>query len=369
MGVRCSTTTSMSISSRRETQVNETAPRTDPDERVVLDLGEGRLPAHPGVRRLREAGPPADPDLPVVPEPVVVGRPRSRAGRPSSGFTVNVHQWIPGFEPPYVIANVALADDPSVHLTTNIVGCEPDDVHIGQVVSVVFEEQEDVWLPLFEPTGGDRPRRPGARTEAACPPGAGQRDRFEHRAVLSGVGRSKLGRRLMVDPLSLTVDACLAAVADAGLTLDDIDGLSTYPGGGGHGHERRRGHRGRGGAPAPADVDQRWRRSARAGRRGDRRRHGGRDGAVPPRPLLPHGLGVDLCHAWARRGTGQPPGLGGHAGVARPLRRAVRGQLDRHERQPVPAPLRRHPRDARPHRPQRHGPTRRATRPPSTATR
>ena len=36
----------------------------------------------------------------------------------------------------------------------------------------------------------------------------------------------------MVDPLSLTVDACLAAVADAGLTLDDIDGLSTYPGAG-----------------------------------------------------------------------------------------------------------------------------------------
>ena len=54
-------------------------------------------------------------------------------------------------------------------------------------------------------------------------------DRFEHRSVLSGVGRSAIGRRLMVDPLSLTVDACLAAVADAGLTLDDIDGLSTYP--------------------------------------------------------------------------------------------------------------------------------------------
>jgi acetyl-CoA acetyltransferase len=34
----------------------------------------------------------------------------------------------------------------------------------------------------------------------------------------------------MVDPLSLTIDACLAAVADAGLNLDDIDGLSTYPG-------------------------------------------------------------------------------------------------------------------------------------------
>ena len=34
----------------------------------------------------------------------------------------------------------------------------------------------------------------------------------------------------MRDPLSLTVDACLLAVADAGLTLGDIDGLSTYPG-------------------------------------------------------------------------------------------------------------------------------------------
>jgi acetyl-CoA acetyltransferase len=60
-------------------------------------------------------------------------------------------------------------------------------------------------------------------------------DRFEHKAVLSGIGRSKLGRRLMVDPLSLTVDACLQAVEDAGLTLDDIDGLSTYPGGAGMG--------------------------------------------------------------------------------------------------------------------------------------
>ncbi len=34
----------------------------------------------------------------------------------------------------------------------------------------------------------------------------------------------------MVDPLTLTVDACLRAVEDAGLTLADIDGLSTYPG-------------------------------------------------------------------------------------------------------------------------------------------
>ncbi len=53
--------------------------------------------------------------------------------------------------------------------------------------------------------------------------------------MLTGVGRSALGRRLLVDPLSLTVDACLEAVADAGLELDDIDGLSTYPGAAGMG--------------------------------------------------------------------------------------------------------------------------------------
>jgi acetyl-CoA acetyltransferase len=35
--------------------------------------------------------------------------------------------------------------------------------------------------------------------------------------------------------MELAVDACLAAVADAGLTLGDVDGLSTYPGAGGMG--------------------------------------------------------------------------------------------------------------------------------------
>lgn len=163
---------------------------------------------------------------------------RSRAWEPTPvsgratvvGFTVNRHPWLPGFDPPYVIANVALADAPGVHLTTNVVGCEPDDVHVGQEVAVRFEQHEDVWLPLFEPTGGTDPveRVPAPQRPTPRPPASD--DRFEHRAVLSGIGRSALGRRLLVDPLSLTVDACLAAIADAGLTPGDIDGLSTYPG-------------------------------------------------------------------------------------------------------------------------------------------
>ncbi len=68
-----------------------------------------------------------------------------------------------------------------------------------------------------------------ADRDVGAPAPKGQTDKFEERTALTGVGQSRVGRRLMVDPLRLTVDACLAAVADAGLTLDDIDGLSTYP--------------------------------------------------------------------------------------------------------------------------------------------
>jgi acetyl-CoA acetyltransferase len=53
----------------------------------------------------------------------------------------------------------------------------------------------------------------------------------ERRAVLSGVGQSQIGRRIYRDPLDLTLDACLDAIADAGLTASDIDGIATYPGG------------------------------------------------------------------------------------------------------------------------------------------
>ncbi|MGH9137579.1 MAG: thiolase family protein, partial [Acidimicrobiales bacterium] len=49
-------------------------------------------------------------------------------------------------------------------------------------------------------------------------------------AVVSGIGQSEVGRRLHRPALDLTVDACLEAIADAGLRPEDIDGLATYPG-------------------------------------------------------------------------------------------------------------------------------------------
>jgi acetyl-CoA acetyltransferase len=56
---------------------------------------------------------------------------------------------------------------------------------------------------------------------------------LERRAAITGIGQSQVGRRLFRDPLELTLDACLAAIADAGLEPAQIDGLATYPGAGG----------------------------------------------------------------------------------------------------------------------------------------
>jgi acetyl-CoA acetyltransferase/uncharacterized OB-fold protein len=147
------------------------------------------------------------------------------------GCTVNHQVWLPGMAPPYVLAIVELVAAPGVRLTTNVVGCPPEDVHVGMPVRVRFEQQDDVWFPLFE-------RDPGARTVAPSPSAPEPRPRpmatsakFEDRVALTGIGMSQVGRRLMRPPLALTVEACRRAVEDAGLTMADIDGLSTYPGG------------------------------------------------------------------------------------------------------------------------------------------
>jgi acetyl-CoA acetyltransferase len=56
---------------------------------------------------------------------------------------------------------------------------------------------------------------------------------FERRSIISGIGQSAVGRRLGRSGLDLTIDAALEAIADAGLTTADIDGIATYPGAGG----------------------------------------------------------------------------------------------------------------------------------------
>lgn len=65
-------------------------------------------------------------------------------------FTINYQQWHPAMEVPFVIARVAIDGAPGVILTTNIIGCPVDAVDCGDAVRVRFQQQDDVYLPLFE---------------------------------------------------------------------------------------------------------------------------------------------------------------------------------------------------------------------------
>jgi len=150
-------------------------------------------------------------------------------------LTVNHHRWAPHLDEPFVIAIVTVDEDPRVRLTTNIVGCAPESVFVGMRVEVYFELRDDVWMPLFRPIAGAPPAstEPDPDIRRSVRPMV-RLDKFETKVALTGVGASRIGRRLMADPRALAVEACLAAIDDAGLTPDDIDGLSTYPGPGGY---------------------------------------------------------------------------------------------------------------------------------------
>jgi len=66
-------------------------------------------------------------------------------------FTLNHQPWVPSPDHPYVIAIVEIEEQPSLRLMTNVVNCPAQDVRIGMPVQVVFEQHDDVWIPLFEP--------------------------------------------------------------------------------------------------------------------------------------------------------------------------------------------------------------------------
>lgn len=66
-------------------------------------------------------------------------------------FTINHQQWNPIVPVPYVVAIVEIVEQPDLRLTTNIVGCDPDDVKIGMEVQVTFEQHGDIFIPLFTP--------------------------------------------------------------------------------------------------------------------------------------------------------------------------------------------------------------------------
>jgi hypothetical protein len=69
-------------------------------------------------------------------------------------FTLNHQPWVPAPDHPYAIAIVEIEEQRGLRLMTNVVGCPPQDVRVGMPVQVVFEQHEDVWIPLFTPRRG-----------------------------------------------------------------------------------------------------------------------------------------------------------------------------------------------------------------------
>lgn len=53
---------------------------------------------------------------------------------------------------------------------------------------------------------------------------------YEKDVAITGIGQSEVGRPSQLSAMRLTADACLEAIADAGLTRDDIDGVACWPG-------------------------------------------------------------------------------------------------------------------------------------------
>ncbi|HDZ57801.1 MAG TPA: Zn-ribbon domain-containing OB-fold protein [Pseudomonas xinjiangensis] len=66
-----------------------------------------------------------------------------------ASFTINHQPWTPELQEPFVIAIVELEEQTDLRFVSNIEGIPVTDVHIGMPVRVHFQQEDDVWLPLF----------------------------------------------------------------------------------------------------------------------------------------------------------------------------------------------------------------------------
>jgi len=71
-----------------------------------------------------------------------------------AGFTVNHHPWQADVPVPYVVALVALEEQANVRLMTNMPRTPIEAVRIGLPVTVYFEQQDGVYVPMFEAASG-----------------------------------------------------------------------------------------------------------------------------------------------------------------------------------------------------------------------
>ena len=124
-------------------------PTLDDDNRFFWTSGQdGRL----RILRCRSCGYYLHPPLPRC--PACGGRdlaPEAVSGQGEVfSYTVNHQSW-DGDTDPYAIVLVALPEQDGLRLTSNLVNCPPGEARIGLPVRVVFEQNDRVWFPVFEP--------------------------------------------------------------------------------------------------------------------------------------------------------------------------------------------------------------------------
>jgi acetyl-CoA acetyltransferase/uncharacterized OB-fold protein len=172
---------------------------------------------------------------------------RTASGRGRVASFVIAERDTPGFTAPYVIAIVQLDEGP--RLLTNLVDVDPspDTVDVGMRVAlrptaVVDSRGTTATLPLFTPdpstdeTGTDDTGAPppGAasrfssddRPDPTVPPAAARRRNAAVVAIVGAAETTDLGTIPDLTPLELHLDAAANALADAGISAADVDGVA-----------------------------------------------------------------------------------------------------------------------------------------------
>lgn len=134
--------------------VRPPVPVADPDSApfwAATARHELRLPSCARCHRLLY--PPA-PRCPACLEPVTEWRTLSGRGV-LHGWTVVHAALVPGLDVPYTVAEVELAEQPGLLLTTTVVEDDPASLHVGTPVEVAWTDLDDagVSLPRFRVAG------------------------------------------------------------------------------------------------------------------------------------------------------------------------------------------------------------------------
>jgi acetyl-CoA acetyltransferase/uncharacterized OB-fold protein len=124
--------------------------------------------------------------------------------------------------------NVALIDlDEGVRLMSRVEGLAPQDVKIGQRVRARVQVKDGKGLVLFDAADAPGTPKPLPAPRAAAVHAPDERRRLRGQAVIAGVATFGCGEAPGFTDMELLARSARLAVADAGLTLRDIDGLCT----------------------------------------------------------------------------------------------------------------------------------------------